>query len=68
MKVKILRYVDLLVPNQIVDAADIRPDILETMLANKQAVTVDEPSPVDPVVDVVEVNETPAPKTRKAKK
>lgn len=66
MKVKILRHVDLLIPNQIVDAADIRPDILETMLANKQAVVIEETATIVPVVDAVEV-ET-APKTRKAKK
>lgn len=66
MKVKILRHVDLLIPNQIVDAADIRPDILETMLANKQAVVIEETATIAPVVDVVEV-ET-APKPRKVKK
>ena len=65
MKVKILRYVDLYVPNMIVDAADIRQDILDTMLANKQAIALTEPEPTPEPTPVPTAE--PVKKTRKSK-
>lgn len=49
MKYRITRFVDRLVPGQIVDGETVRPDVLQTYIKNGQAVVIIPPKPVNEI-------------------